>query len=136
MLSVDAVREPLLASPGAEDVVGFLRQAGSVLTACAAAVREDRRIESVPSLPGAREALAEAVQADPDRFGGPGIAGTVLHSSDRIASSLDTLVAELRRQAGQPEGGAYSGTGASASDSTEDGTGIPARRSGAGTGSP
>jgi uncharacterized membrane protein YccC len=134
MLSVDAVREPLLASAGAADVTGFLRSAGAVLTACGTAVRGGRRVESVPTLPDAREALADSVQDDPERFGGPAVAGTVLHSSDRIASSLDTLVAELRRLAAEPAS-AYSLTSASASESTDGGTGMPARRSGAGTGS-
>jgi uncharacterized membrane protein YccC len=136
MLSIDAVRGSLLPSAGAEDVVAFLRRCGTVLTACATALRHERRLEAQPSLRGDREALADLVRENPDRFGGPGTAGTVLDSSDRIASSLDTLVAELRRQAEEPPAEAYSRTGASASDSTDGGSGMPSRRSGAGTGSP
>jgi uncharacterized membrane protein YccC len=135
MLSVDAVREPLLASPGAEEVVAFLQRCGTLLARCATALREERRLEPAPPLRGARDVLAEAVQQNPERFGGPATAGTVLDTSDRIAGSLDTLVAELRRQ--RSEGGAdYSRTGAPGSERTDGGTGMPSRRSGAGTGSP
>ncbi len=135
MLGIDAVREPLLASPGAGEVVAFLHRCAAVLTRCATALRDGRRLQASPSLRGARDRLAAVVQDDPERFGDPATAGTILDTSDRIAASLDTLVAELRRQRSAPPAD-YSRAGAAGSDRTDGGTGMPSPRSGAGTGSP
>ena len=41
---------------------------------------------------------AEALSADPSRAAASAIAGALIDASDRIANSLDTLAAEIRRQ--------------------------------------
>jgi uncharacterized membrane protein YccC len=104
MLTVDAVRGSLPpvqpGAPSRAELDELLRRSAELLAVCATAVRAASAPRNVAALRPLQERLAEAIRADPARFGGAAVAGALLDASDRIANSLDTLVSELRRQLG------------------------------------
>jgi uncharacterized membrane protein YccC len=98
VLTIDALR-PALHHVADLDVFGeFVRLAGEVLGACAAATRSGAGPRSIAALRPAQERLAEVVLRDPSRVGDPATAAALVDATDRITNSLDTLVDELRRQ--------------------------------------
>jgi uncharacterized membrane protein YccC len=98
MLTVDAVRAAVHRAGAITEFDAFTAAVAAVLSGCEQAVRSGHTSRRSGSLRDAADRLAAALVADPDRVGGLEIAGALVDASDRIANSLDTLVAELRRQ--------------------------------------
>lgn len=98
MLTVDAVRAPLHRAGRVPELDAFWPAVAGVLSGCEQAVRSGRPAHRSGSLRPAQETMAAALTSDPERVGGVEIAGVLVDASDRIVNSLDTLVAELRRQ--------------------------------------
>ncbi len=98
LLTVDAVR-PALAGAGAPDELAqLMRACDDVLQCCSEAVRAGRPPQHVPPLRPIQEAFLPLAKREPDRVGGPEVAAALIHATDRIANSLDTLAAEVGRQ--------------------------------------
>jgi uncharacterized membrane protein YccC len=95
MLALDAVRVPLREAGGLPDLAAFLAAAGEVLDAAGAALTAGTAPGSVPKLRPRQERLRDV--AEGGRLD-PALAGAVVEATDRVTNSLDTLVAELRRQ--------------------------------------
>lgn len=98
VLSVDAVRVPLREAGGLSDLTELLRAAGEQLDVARAALLTGAPPPSLPSLRTHQEQLAAKLLDDPARAGGIETATTLIDATDRITNSLDTLLAELRRQ--------------------------------------
>ena len=98
MLSVDAVRLAVQEAGGLDQLRGFLGAAGSVLDDAAAALAANAPPAALPTLRGPQEEFAARLLAEPELAGGIENATTLVEATDRIANSLDTLIAELRRQ--------------------------------------
>ena len=102
VLSLDALRVPLREAGGVPELAAFLEAAGEALDAARSAVDTGVAPSSPGRLRSMQEELREAV--DPAGPGGArleaGTAGAVVEATDRVANSLDTLLAELRRQLG------------------------------------
>ncbi len=98
MLSIDAVRVPVREAGGLPDLAAFLAVAGESLEAARDAVLSGLPPAKVPDLRPRQEGLAALLAADPDRVGGVETAATLSEATDRVTNSLDTLLAELRRQ--------------------------------------
>jgi uncharacterized membrane protein YccC len=98
MLSVDAVRGTVREAGGMPELAAFLTAAGELLDAARAAVLSGAPPEKVLDLRPRQEELAELLSAEPERVGGIETAATLVEATDRITNSLDTLIAELRRQ--------------------------------------
>jgi uncharacterized membrane protein YccC len=99
MLSLDAIRVPLREAGGLSQLGPFLGAAGEVLDAARTAILEDAAPGTVAALRPLQEDLAAAATAEQDRLG-VGTAAALVEATDRVTNSLDTLVAELRRQLG------------------------------------
>jgi hypothetical protein len=97
-LSVDAVRVAARDAGGFGEVQEFLAAAGAALQTAAAALRADEPPAAGATLRAAQEELAARLLADPALVGGIENATTLAEAGDRIANSLDTLLAELHRQ--------------------------------------
>ena len=99
MLSVDAVRLPVREAGGLPELADFLAVAGELLDAARAAV-----LSGSPPARGAGSAAAPGRVRRParrrPRAGSAAIetAATLVEATDRMTNSLDTLLAELRRQ--------------------------------------
>jgi uncharacterized membrane protein YccC len=98
MLSVDAVQVPLREAGGLPELADFLGAAGELLDAARGAVLSGAPPGKVQDLRPRQEEFAELLAADPERAGGIETAATLAEATDRITNSLDTLIAELRRQ--------------------------------------
>jgi uncharacterized membrane protein YccC len=95
MLALDAVRVPLREAGGSPELEGFLAAAGEVLDAARTSLLSGTAPGAVPKLRPRQERLREVLDAG--RFD-LATAGAVVEATDRVTNSLDTLVAELRRQ--------------------------------------
>jgi uncharacterized membrane protein YccC len=104
MLSIDAVRVPLREAGGVPELAGFLAAAGEVLDAARDAVQSGAPPGSGPKLRPLQEELTAALDEGVDRIGEP-TASALAEATDRVTNSLDTLLAELRRQLAVPSGG-------------------------------
>ncbi len=102
LLTVDAVRPALTDAGAPAELVELMRRCDDVLARCSEAIRAERVPQHVPKLRPAQEAFLPIAREQPERVGGPDVAGALLDATDRIANSLDTLVAELRRQLAEP----------------------------------
>jgi uncharacterized membrane protein YccC len=100
MLTVDAVRGPIHRAGPLPELDAFLAATAATLSAVEQAVRAGAAPRATPKLRPLQEELAAAVGAD--RHGDAGLdaatAAALLDATDRITNSLDTLLAELRRQ--------------------------------------
>ncbi|SHF51980.1 Uncharacterized membrane protein YccC [Jatrophihabitans endophyticus] len=97
-LTLDAVRVPLRDAGGLARITPFATRAGEVLGALAEAVASQRPPPRSAALRPEQEALFALLDEHPETVGGPGVATAVAEATDRITDSLDSLVAELRRQ--------------------------------------
>ena len=102
LLMVEAVRPALLAAGPPPQLQELWHRCERVLVQCARAIAADTAPRHVPNLRTAQEDFAALARADPARVGGAEAAGALLDATDRIANSLDTLTAELRRQHVEP----------------------------------
>jgi uncharacterized membrane protein YccC len=103
MLALDAVRVPLREAGGLPELTEFLAVAGDVLDAARRTLATGEVPAGPPKLRPLQERLRAAVaRRDLDA----GTASAVVEATDRVTNSLDTLLAELRRQladaAGRP----------------------------------
>jgi hypothetical protein len=100
MLTVDAVCGPIHRAGPLPELDAFLAATAATLSAVEQAVRAGAAPRATPKLRPLQEELAAAVGAD--RHGDAGLdaatAAALLDATDRITNSLDTLLAELRRQ--------------------------------------
>lgn len=96
-LAVDAVRGAVREAGGVPELDEFLAAACDALSAAEQTVGQDTAPQPVP-LREEQEKLAAALAAAPERVGGASSAAVLLEASDRTTDSLDTLLAELRRQ--------------------------------------
>jgi len=94
MLALDAVRVPLREAGGRPELAEFLAAAGEVLDATRTALATGEVPAGPPKLRPLQERLRAAVPDGVDA----NTAGAVIEASDRVTNSLDTLLAELRRQ--------------------------------------
>jgi uncharacterized membrane protein YccC len=98
MLAVDAVRVAVRDAGGASELSDFLGSAGDLLDAARAALLADEAPGPAPTLRPRQEQLADSLLGQPELVGGIENATTLAEATDRITNSLDTLLAELRRQ--------------------------------------
>lgn len=98
MLTVDAVRPAVHRAGTIAELDAFTGAVAAVLSGCEQAVRSGLTSRTSGSLRAAQDRLATVLTADPDRVGGIETAGALVDATDRVANSLDTLVAEPRRQ--------------------------------------
>jgi uncharacterized membrane protein YccC len=98
MLSVESVRLELRKAGGVSQLVDLLAAAGDLLDVAGQAVRANEPPGPVPALRPRQVQLADLLLADPARVGGLETATTLADATDRITNSVDTLLAELRRQ--------------------------------------
>jgi uncharacterized membrane protein YccC len=96
MLALDAVRVPLREAGGLPELTAFLAAAGDVLDAARAALATGEVPAGAARLRPRQEALRAAISDS--RAVDVGTKSAVIEASDRVTNSLDTLVAELRRQ--------------------------------------
>jgi hypothetical protein len=82
----------------------LMRRSEDVLARCVEAIRAGRPPQHVPKLRPVQESFRPVAREQPDRVGGAEVAGALLDATDRVANSLDTLAAEVRRQLAQPAG--------------------------------
>jgi uncharacterized membrane protein YccC len=101
-MTLDAVRASVLDAGGSPELGVFLDLADAALAAAHAAVVRRRAPQQLPKLRAAEEELEAALERDPDAVGGAEPAAVVVEAADRMTDSLDTLLAELRRQLGAP----------------------------------
>jgi hypothetical protein len=80
----------------------FMARAAQVLEHCERAVRTGCTPRGSPGLRPSQQTVAALLAVQPGLAGDEQAAGAVVDATDRIANSLDTLVAELRRQLGRP----------------------------------
>jgi uncharacterized membrane protein YccC len=109
-LTLDTLRPAIREAGGSPELAEFLTAAARVLSACEQAVRGGRAPRSVAPLRPVQERLVAALAAEGGTesgtesgteggaVGGAATAAALIDASDRITNSLDTLVAELRRQ--------------------------------------
>ena len=97
-LTLDTLRPAIRDSGGNLLLDEFLAAAAAVLSSCEQAVRIGRAPRAVAPLRPLQERLVAALAADDSGVGGAATAAALIDASDRITNSLDTLVAELRRQ--------------------------------------
>jgi hypothetical protein len=98
MLAVDAVRVPAREAGGLPLWQPFGAEVAGALTRARQALLENRRPEQQTGLRARQDELAAALLAEPDAVGGLEVATALIDAADRAANSLDTLLAELRRQ--------------------------------------
>jgi uncharacterized membrane protein YccC len=98
MLAVEALRVPVRQAGGLPELAAFLHGAGDALAAAQQALQDNAAPAGAPDLRAAQVRLADLLLASPDRAGGIADATTLIDATDRITNSLDTLLAELRRQ--------------------------------------
>jgi uncharacterized membrane protein YccC len=98
MLVVDSVRVQARDAGGLPLWQRFATGAAGALDAARQALADDRPPDQRADLRALQEALAAALLADPDAVGGLEVATALIDAADRIANSLDTLLAELHRQ--------------------------------------
>jgi uncharacterized membrane protein YccC len=102
MLTVDAVRGTIHRRGPVPELAAFLAGAATALSVAEQAVRSGAAPRPAPKLRPLQEQLEAALTADAGRFGDdPATAAALLDATDRITNSLDTLLAELRRQLGR-----------------------------------
>jgi uncharacterized membrane protein YccC len=99
-LAVDAVRATVIKAGGAPELAGFMQLVDDALGAAYDAVVNTGTPQQVPKLREPQEQLAAALNEHPDRVGGTEAAAVLVDASDRMTDSLNTLLAELRRQFG------------------------------------
>jgi uncharacterized membrane protein YccC len=97
MLAVDAVRVALREVGGSPQLRQFLDAAGEAVDAARVALLAGEQPPPLPSLRPRQEELAVQLLADRHRLGTE-TATTLIHATDRITNSVDTVIAELRRQ--------------------------------------
>jgi uncharacterized membrane protein YccC len=103
-LAMDAARLPLReagAKDGLPELQEFFAAAEDALGAIERAVETGSAPQQRARLRQLQEQLAEVVTGHPDRAGGAETAALVVDATDRMTDSLDTLLAELRRQFGR-----------------------------------
>jgi uncharacterized membrane protein YccC len=100
LMTIDGLREAILASGGVAPLDALLAQAADGLHACATALRSGVAPRGVASLRPTQEELHGVLTGEPGRVGGLETAGALADASDRLANAVDTLVDELRRQLG------------------------------------
>lgn len=106
VIGIDAVRVPLREAGGSPALAAFLGTAGEQLDAAHAALLSSSPPSGgLPDLRPRQEELAGQLLADPAAVGGLETATALVEATDRITNSLDTLLAELRRQLAVPSGG-------------------------------
>jgi uncharacterized membrane protein YccC len=98
VLSIDAVRLPLREAGGSTALAVFLHDAAERLELARTALSTGEPPATVPSLRPNHQQLAAELLGDPAEVGGIETATTLVDATDRITNSLDTLLAELRRQ--------------------------------------
>lgn len=98
MLTVDAIRPALPERAGTPALGEFMAAAAAALTACEQAVRGQRAPRAVRPLRPLHEALVDALRAEPPVMSDASAGAALVDATDRITNSLDTLLAELRRQ--------------------------------------
>ena len=96
MLALDAVRVPLREAGGYPELREFLAAAGAVLDAARTALVTGE----VPAGPPKLRPLQERLRSSAGERVDANTAAAVVEASDRVTNSLDTLLAELRRQLG------------------------------------
>ena len=98
MLTVDAVRVAVRDGGGVPELDELLSQAAAALSIAEQSVRAGRPPRAAPDLRAGQRAVVAAMDERPDRVGGADNAAALVDATDRLANSLDTLHAELRRQ--------------------------------------
>jgi uncharacterized membrane protein YccC len=98
VLTVDAVRVAVRRAGGVPELAAFLGDAGALLDAAQQALAGNAAPGQVPDLRRRQLELADVLLADPARAGGVENATALVEATDRVTNSLDTLLAELRRQ--------------------------------------
>lgn len=101
MLTVDAIRGAVHRPGPVPELDAFLAGAAAALSAAEQAVRSGVSPRPAPKLRPLQEQLAAVLTKDDDRFGDPSTTAALLDATDRVTNSLDTLLAELRRQLGR-----------------------------------
>jgi hypothetical protein len=101
-MTLDAVRGAVVQAGGAAQLHGFLELADAALAGAHEAVVLRRAPQHLPKLRAAQEGLVAALEKRPDLVGGTEPTAVVIEATDRMTDSLDTLLAELRRQLGAP----------------------------------
>lgn len=104
-LALDAARLPLRetgASAGLPELPEFFAAADDALTGVERSIERAAAPAQRPVLRQVQEQLADAITSHPERAGGADTAALVVDATDRMTDSLDTLIAELRRQFGRP----------------------------------
>jgi uncharacterized membrane protein YccC len=100
MLTVDAVRASVREAGGLPELAELMRSAAAALSTAEQAVRSGRPPRAGTDLRSVQVRLAEQLTVRPETVGGQEVAAALIDATDRIANSLDTLIAELRRQLG------------------------------------
>jgi uncharacterized membrane protein YccC len=102
MLTLESLR-PMLREQGAPAALApLLAEVVDVLAACEASVRGSTVAPVVPALRTLQRELASELDAE-SRYD-PDLAAALVDATDRLVNSLDTLVAELRRQLAERAG--------------------------------
>jgi uncharacterized membrane protein YccC len=96
VLALDAVRVPVREAGGLPELAGFLAAAGESLDAARTALATGEVPAAPPKLRPRQDQLRVAVTSAAGIDAGT--ASAVVEASDRVTNSLDTLLAELRRQ--------------------------------------
>jgi hypothetical protein len=98
MLAVDAVRVQVRAAGGAARCAPFFAQVDKALADARTAIATNTRPDQPTQLRPAQDQLAAALLAQPWTGGGLEAVTTLVDATERITNSIDTLLAELRRQ--------------------------------------
>ena len=98
MLTLDAARVAVRDAGGLAELDELMSLAATALSIAEQAVRTGRPPRPAPDLRTAQRAVVAAMAERPDRVGGADNAAALADATDRLANSLDTLHAELRRQ--------------------------------------
>jgi hypothetical protein len=99
-LAMDTVRTTVLRAGGTPELGVFMQLVDAALGAAHDAVVGARPPQQVPRLRVAQEQMAAALDEQPESVGGSETAAVLVDASDRMTDSLNTLLAELRRQFG------------------------------------
>lgn len=105
VIGLDALRDDIAAAGGLVELHDFSQAAAATLDAVADAITNHTPPRRVPSLRERQRDLVERVTSVPAvtaLVGGAAVASGISDATDRIANSLDTLVAEVRRQLTPP----------------------------------
>jgi hypothetical protein len=102
MLTVEALRPAIRDAGGVRELRDLLGVTVEVLDRLEATLRHGAAIRPQPTLRERQLVLVRALRQSPERAGGTEPAAALVDASDRLVESLDTLIAEIRRQRETP----------------------------------